>query len=334
MIETTWLETDNSVIIDYIKKYKVDTINKKQISICLSDNITFNCSIFTNDYNSTDSLELMFDTEPVLSRHQINGSIYIVCTNNIDTSNFYKKLNISTRYLGFYTKTLDKCLILCDNSFGLIKSTIIGYYSAIMQYHGKTPLHCGALEFKEKTAVFIGGSGVGKTTLILNMVNIYYDKGLQILSDDWCFVDEQTHKVTPVENFFSFKENHIHENPHIPLEKIKEHSVIKGKKKYYIHRDAIYKYKSIKNTLEIICFLTPLPSSDSLFLDIDYNEVLDKIIDSVYHMPTILKEKRREFWSVQLQKKKVLAINSRCYNTKSQDSISQYGKIFEHIFLS
>ena len=67
---------------------------------------------------------------------------------------------------------------------GVHSGFILHYCEALMWWSDKTFLHAGAVSKEDKAYVFMGGEGVGKTSIVLNLLR----KGYEYLSDDWLLI--------------------------------------------------------------------------------------------------------------------------------------------------
>ena len=69
---------------------------------------------------------------------------------------------------------------------GVHSGFILHYCEALMWWSDKTFLHAGVVSKHDNAYVFMGGGGVGKTSIVLNLIR----KGYKYLSDDWSLIGE------------------------------------------------------------------------------------------------------------------------------------------------
>jgi hypothetical protein len=68
---------------------------------------------------------------------------------------------------------------------GVALSKALYYFECLMWWPSKTSLHAGTVAKNGKAFVFTGGGGVGKTSIVLNLLKNGYD----FLGDDWLIIE-------------------------------------------------------------------------------------------------------------------------------------------------
>jgi hypothetical protein len=87
--------------------------------------------------------------------------------------------------------------IIFDTSFGIIKSLVSGIASALVQSAGWTPLHAACISIEGRTALLVGGSQAGKSTLVFELAAqcVRTSRQFAILTDDWVVVRQDLHQI-------------------------------------------------------------------------------------------------------------------------------------------
>lgn len=65
---------------------------------------------------------------------------------------------------------------------------VLSYAQGFLWWPDKTMIHAGAVERDDKSLVFVGSGNVGKTSIVLNLLNT---GNFNYLSDDWLIVDKE-----------------------------------------------------------------------------------------------------------------------------------------------
>jgi len=65
---------------------------------------------------------------------------------------------------------------------------VLAYAKGFLWWPDKTILHASAVEIKNKAFVFAGCGNVGKTSIVLNLINC---DGFNYLADDWLIIDKE-----------------------------------------------------------------------------------------------------------------------------------------------
>ena len=87
--------------------------------------------------------------------------------------------------------------IIYDTAFGIIKSLVSGIASALVQSAGWTPLHAACISIEGRTALLVGGSQAGKSTLVFELAAqcVRARREFAILTDDWVIVRQGLHRI-------------------------------------------------------------------------------------------------------------------------------------------
>lgn len=107
--------------------------------------------------------------------------------------------------------------IVFAESFGIFKSVISGFSSALLDSNGYIPAHASVLQVNDRGILFVGGSGAGKTTTLLNLIEPLRTQGINfgVLTDDWAVIKVSSGNII-AETFdpsISLRQRNLDENP-------------------------------------------------------------------------------------------------------------------------
>ena len=194
-----------------------------------------------------------------------------------------------------YVSSNKKSAIVFAGSFGMFKSTISGFASLFMSQYGFVPAHASALQVGNRGILFVGGSGAGKTTTLLNIVEVLRVKNIafSILTDDWAIVKSDNDCII-AETFdpsISLKEKNLIENNSI---RFRNHEVlvqaIKERVKVSSSPDMLYGEgkTTSKIRVDMIILLKPFSGNPDIYTS-NGDELADTAVKSAYHYPYVNK---------------------------------------------
>ena len=195
--------------------------------------------------------------------------------------------------------------IVFASSFGVFKSVISGFASFCLDDAGYVPVHGSVLVANSKGIILTGGTLAGKTTVLLNLVELLIKSGstVKILTDDWAVVSKQSqgYVAQTFDPSISLKEKDLVENPHLLFFRHNELvESIRRKVKVSIRPENLYGMPIGAGSIRIdaVILLKPEIGSDKLQL-IDKDEFISEVIDAAYHYPYVSGDqigRHREFW--------------------------------------
>lgn len=316
MRETTWTKWETSKILELANS--LGTYHSETFTIApLADQLIVNVDLFSSSV-LLDSFRYFFTCEHNLEYKQIR--VYVSNLRIVDIPIKYREgIVIDTPIWAIIDESKTACIIIGESAnYGLVKSSILGIYSSFLTESHYYPAHCSFIDHQGKGALFVGGHGAGKTTILLNLLH-YYPKSLSILSDDWIVLSKFERSVIarPVERLLSFKEQHIQENPHLSLSSFFKENKREGIHKVYIPPSNVWGDKSFKESSNLCkIFLLDTSKKGALFFPIRRSEVVDSLISTAYHMPncfTESMERLKSFWEDILSDQQIefLGLNPR-----------------------
>jgi|GEM_PF-3762261 len=227
--------------------------------------------------------------------------------------------------------------IVFAGSFGMFKSTISGFASYSMDAFGFVPAHASALEVNGKGILFIGGSGAGKTTMLLNVIEPLRVRGVSfsVLTDDWAIVKIDNDGVI-AETFdpsISLKEKNLIENGNI---RFYEHEAlvqaIKERIKVSSSPDKLYGISATAHKINVDVIVLLKPDIGDAKLHISGGEELaDIAVESAYHYPYVNDKQRNRHKDVRFKTAKRIPVYS--FYTRSFDGNFQNLGALEEVIL-
>lgn len=214
-------------------------------------------------------------------------------------------------------------IIVFAPSFGLLKSVISGFASYCHESEGYYPVHGSAFSNNGNGVLCIGGSGAGKTTTLLTILQQLRKIGtpITVLSDDWCVVRNRHNSLTAYsfDPSISLRECNLLENDMRDCNGYESFSTeLRVRKKMSFSPDMLYGKGTKVESLHIrrIFFLDPSPGPATL-QQLPTEEVAEKIVEAAYHYPYVSEAQKKEhrmFWQdVQAR------IPTYAFHTRSMD---------------
>lgn len=212
-------------------------------------------------------------------------------------------------------------------SFGVFKSVISGFASFCLDDAGYVPVHGSVLAANSKGIILTGGTSAGKTTALLNLVELLIKSNsvTKILTDDWAVVSKQDqgYVAQTFDPSISLKEKDVVENPHLRFfshDDLVES--IRRKVKVSIRPENLYGMSIGTGSIGIdtVVLLKPEIGPGKL-QHIDKDEFIAEVIDAAYHYPYISDEqieRHRKFWKGVVSELDVFSFATRPKSGKFQ----------------
>ena len=307
--EITWIDAKKTTIERILQS--THDCNLKSITLSFPiEGIAFRT--LTNNPLFVSQAKSQFDTPDSETNNEL------VVLNEISKSELKcSELNwsqVMTPHIGFYDEKSHYALTT-GKGYGLFKSLIIGFASAIAQERGYHPTHASFIELNEQGIMLTGGHKAGKTTSLMHLMLALKEYSPKILTDDWALTNENDGTVFSLEDNISFSRTFCEEFPYLNLISLYEKNVVDGLKKVYLHPDEVFGKgtKVKKSKIDTIVMLEPANRTDLL----EYPErevVVETILNGTYHMPDCnphLVQKHRDFWMDILSNTRFVSFDTR-----------------------
>lgn len=208
------------------------------------------------------------------------------------------------KHYGYISEATSEALVFAS-SFGMLKSTISGYASLLVEPRGYVPVHASVLSANGKGLLLVGGSAAGKTTTLLNLVDWLLKSKLpvSVLTDDWAVIAEREGRYV-AESFdpsVSLRCGNLDENRQLRFFRHDEiRSAVTMQKKISRRPDDLYgcPMTADKVFLDAVILLLPEESDGNLHRA-DAGEFSRRVVDSAYHYPYVSPaqvERHEGFW--------------------------------------
>lgn len=196
------------------------------------------------------------------------------------------------KHYGYLSESATEALVFAS-SFGMLKSTISGYASLLVEPRGYVPVHASVLSANGKGLLLVGGSAAGKTTTLLNLVDWLLKSKLPlgILTDDWAVIAERGGRYV-AESFdpsISLRCGNLDENSQLRFFRHDEiQSAATKQKKISRSPDDLYgcPITTDKVILDTVILLLPEESDGNLHRA-DAGEFSRRVVDAAYHYPYV-----------------------------------------------
>lgn len=99
---------------------------------------------------------------------------------------------------------------------GILKSAIIGSWSAMLLTANRFPVHASVLVSPEgKAVVFSGAANYGKTTTLIAAMTKLLERGYKVLTDDWALLEIPSMKVRCLDELIALRSTIIEHLPEV-----------------------------------------------------------------------------------------------------------------------
>lgn len=218
-------------------------------------------------------------------------------------------------------------VIVFAESFGIFKSVISGFASALVNPFGYIPAHASVLQIGDKGVLFVGGSGAGKTTTLLNLIEPLRSQGTDfgVLTDDWAIVKIANSNIV-AESFdpsISLRQRDLDENPNTQFHHHGE--IVRGiRERVKISLSPSHLYGIQANIdrvkIDVVILLNPTKGDDVLH-HISADDLASSAVEAAYHYPYVddlQVERHKEIW-----RKIAMMIPTYSFCTRSHDRVFQ-----------
>ncbi|MEK6938317.1 MAG: hypothetical protein AABX04_04705 [Nanoarchaeota archaeon] len=307
--EITWIDAKQTTI----ERTLLHSFDYNLEPITLSfpiGGITFR--ILTNNLFFVSHAKSQFET----SDYETNNNLVVL--NGISKSKLkFPELDqsqIMTPHIGFYDEK-NHYALTTGKGYGLFKSLIIGFASAIAQEKGYHPAHASFIELNGRGIMLTGSHKAGKTTSLMHLMQVLKEYSPKILTDDWVLTNENDGAVFSLEDNLSFSRTFCEEFSYLNLIPSYEKNVVDGLKKVYVHPDEVFgeSTKINKSKINTIVMLEPV-NRTNLFEYPEREIVVEYIINGTYHMPDCNPrqvQRHRDFWMDTLSNTQFFSFDTR-----------------------
>lgn len=217
--------------------------------------------------------------------------------------------------------------IVFAESFGIFKSVISGFASALVYPDGYIPAHASVLQIGGRGVLFVGGSGAGKTTTLLNLIESlrFTSSDFGILTDDWAIIGIVNGDVVAktFDPSISLRQKDLDENPNMKFHRHDELvQGIRDRVKVSLSPSVLYGVPANRENvkIDVVILLNPV-EGDNILHYISADNLASSAIEAAYHYPyvsALQMEHHKKTWC-----KIAKMIPAYSFYTRSYDGIFQ-----------